>query len=76
MVKIPFLLNYIYKMGKRKGINKEKIGLSIDKEVVSDLNKLCSSKLINRSQLVNKLIKNYLEKYKKEIYVEANCMDN
>jgi len=72
--KIPFLLNYIYTMG----VSKENIGFSLDKEVSKELKKFCEENSINRSHLVNKLIKNHLKESRKiiKVYVETNNMDN
>lgn len=65
-------------MGRQRGVSKEKVGFSIDLEVASDLNEYCELNSINRSSLINKLIKIYLERSKKgvESYVEANDMDH
>lgn len=76
MEKIPFLLNYIYNMGRQKGVNKQKVGFSIDKEIANQLNQFCDDNSINKSHLINKLIKKYLEKNTIEIHVKENCMDN
>jgi hypothetical protein len=49
---------YIYNMRK---INKNKVGFSIDIEVEKNLINYCDQTLVNKSRLVNKLIKEFLE---------------
>lgn len=56
-------------MSRTKGINKEKVGFSLDKEVALDLQVFCEENSVNKSHLVNRLIKKYLEKSKK--YIES-----
>lgn len=56
-------------MSRAKGINKEKVGFSLDKEVVFELQNFCEENSVNKSHLVNRLIKKYLEKSKK--YIES-----
>lgn len=42
-------------------ISKEKISISISKEVNASLSEYCEKKLINKSKLINKLIGDFLE---------------
>jgi metal-responsive CopG/Arc/MetJ family transcriptional regulator len=56
-------------MARQKGINKEKVGFSLDKEVASELQEFCNDNSVNKSHLVNRLIKKYLDKYKKIIEI-------
>ena len=60
-------------MSRAKGINKEKVGFSLDKEVALDLQNFCEENSVNKSHLVNRLIKKYLERSKKCIeYGQVN----
>jgi hypothetical protein len=51
----------------KKGVNSKKTGFSIDIEVDNQLKEYCESNLINKSKLVTKLIRDYLEKMKVRI---------
>tara|TARA_X000000368_G_scaffold418595_1_gene418916 strand:+ start:5092 stop:5250 length:159 start_codon:yes stop_codon:yes gene_type:complete len=51
-------------MGRKQGINKAKVGFSIDKEVDKDFNDYCDVNNINKSKLINKIIKSFLETVK------------
>lgn len=65
-------------MSRTKGINKEKVGFSLDKEVAQELQNFCEENSVNKSHLVNRLIKKHLEKSKKNILnynVETSSMD-
>jgi hypothetical protein len=64
-----FIHLYILLMSRTKGINKEKVGFSLDKEVAQELQNFCEENSVNKSHLVNRLIKKYLEKSKK--YIES-----
>jgi len=48
-------------MGRPKGQNKEKVGFSIDKKIMKQLDEFCELNSINRSKLVNNIVKDYLE---------------
>lgn len=48
-------------MARPKGQTKEKVGFSIDKKTRESLDNYCETRLINRSKLVNKILKEYLE---------------
>lgn len=52
-------------------ITKSKITITIDKEQDIILDKYCNDKFINKSKLVNNLIKEFLEKIKDE-----RCLKN
>ena len=43
--------------------NKDKITISLDKDVIEKLEKISDEKCINKSRFINKIIKNYLENY-------------
>lgn len=49
-------------MARPKGKNKEKVGFSIDKKTLQELDSFCECNSMNRSKLVNKIVKEYLEK--------------
>ena len=63
-------------MAKSKGVSKEKLGFSIDKDVSNELKRYCEENSINRSHLINKLIKKHLKEKKVKYNVETNYMDN
>ena len=48
-------------MARPKGQTKQKVGFSIDITTVKELVNFCDSKDINRSKLVNMIVKDYLE---------------
>lgn len=51
-------------MGRKLGINKIKAGFSIDVETYKYLEDYCNTTLINKSKLIDKLIKDFLNKNK------------
>lgn len=61
-------------MARKRGKYKQKVGFSIDKVNMEYLNNYCEENYINKSQLVNKLISNFLKKVKKED-VKADYME-
>lgn len=61
-------------MARKRGKHKQKVGFSIDKINMEYLNDYCEENYINKSQLVNKLISNFLKKVKKED-VKADYME-
>jgi metal-responsive CopG/Arc/MetJ family transcriptional regulator len=48
-------------MARPKGQTKQKVGFSIDIKTAKQLDDFCDLKSINRSKLVNKIVKDYLE---------------
>lgn len=61
-------------MARKRGKYKQKVGFSIDKINMEYLNDYCEENYINKSQLVNNLISNFLKKVKKED-VKADYME-
>lgn len=53
-------------MGRKIGINKIKAGFSVDIDIYNELDQYCDISLVNKSRLVSKLIKEFLEKNKIE----------
>jgi hypothetical protein len=53
-------------MSKPKGINKSKVGFSIDKETYAEFEHYCELRNINKSKLVDKILKRFLEEKKSE----------
>jgi hypothetical protein len=51
-------------MGRKQGVNKAKVGFSIDKEVEQEFSAYCDENNINKSKLINKIIKSFLETIK------------
>ncbi len=60
-------------MSRKKGLNKSKVGFSIDKSVQIEFEEYCSSNMKNKSAIVNDLIKKFIKNTK--INVEADNMD-
>ena len=53
---------YIYYMGRKSGVNKLKVGFSIDIETYKEFEQYCEENSINKSKLIDKILKNFLEK--------------
>jgi hypothetical protein len=51
-------------MARKSGVNKSKVGFSIDKEVEKEFTEYCDDNNINKSKLMNKIIKSFLETVK------------
>ena len=51
-------------MARQKGINKTKVGFSIDVEIEKQFTSHCDVNNINRSKLINKILKSFLETIK------------
>jgi hypothetical protein len=49
-------------MGRKIGINKLKVGFSIDIDIYSEFERYCEDKSINKSKLISKIIAKFLEK--------------
>jgi hypothetical protein len=49
-------------MSRKKGINKIKVGFSIDKEVIEEFNLYCEYNTINKSKLINKILIDFINK--------------
>ena len=49
-------------MGRKSGVNKLKVGFSIDIETYKEFEKYCEENSINRSKLIDKILKTFLEK--------------
>jgi len=43
-------------------INKNKITITLDKDIIETLNKLSDKQSINKSKFINKIIKEYLDR--------------
>ena len=59
-------------MGRKSGIKKLKVGFSIDIETYKQFEEYCEDNLINKSKLIDKIMKDFLKKEKSKIekYVE------
>lgn len=53
-------------MAKSKGISKSKVGFSIDISTNIEFEEYCESNNINKSKLIDKIIKSFLDSTKKE----------
>jgi metal-responsive CopG/Arc/MetJ family transcriptional regulator len=49
---------------------KVKIGFSVDPEISEEFDKYCQDRTINKSKLVNKILKDFLNEKKKVNYVK------
>lgn len=47
-------------MSRKKGINKIKVGFSIDKELINNFNIYCEENTINKSKLINKILTDFV----------------
>ncbi len=60
-------------MPRKKGLNKTKVGFSIDNNIQKEFEIYCNENMKNKSAIVNDLLKKFLKKSK--INAEANNMD-
>ena len=51
-------------MGRKLGINKIKVGFSVDIDTYQEFEKYCDGNYINKSKLVDKILKDFLKKEK------------
>lgn len=51
-------------MGRKLGINKIKVGFSVDIDTYQEFEKYCDVNYINKSKLVDKILKDFLQKNK------------
>jgi hypothetical protein len=49
-------------MGRKSGVNKLKVGFSIDIETYKEFEQYCEENSINKSKLMDKILKSFLEK--------------
>ena len=49
-------------MGRKSGVNKLKVGFSIDIETYKEFEQYCEENSINKSKLIDKILKGFLEK--------------
>jgi metal-responsive CopG/Arc/MetJ family transcriptional regulator len=47
-------------MSRKKGINKVKVGFSIDKDVIEEFNTYCEVNSINKSKLISKILSDFI----------------
>ncbi len=60
-------------MSRRKGLNKSKVGFSIDRDIQKEFEEFCISNMKNKSAVVNDLLKKFLENNK--VNAETDNMD-
>ncbi len=48
-------------MSRKKGLNKSKVGFSIDNKVINDFNLYCQENMKNKSSIVNNLLLLFLK---------------
>jgi metal-responsive CopG/Arc/MetJ family transcriptional regulator len=60
-------------MPRKRGLNKTKVGFSIDNNIQKEFEKYCSINMKNKSAVVNDLLKKFLKNNK--VNVEADNMD-
>jgi metal-responsive CopG/Arc/MetJ family transcriptional regulator len=61
MEKNEFFLLIYTNMARKRGINKSKVGFSLDSDLLEDFNEYCEKHTVNKSKLVNKLISDFLK---------------
>jgi hypothetical protein len=49
-------------MGRKLGVNKLKVGFSIDIDTYKEFEQYCDEKSINKSKLMDRILKTFLEK--------------
>jgi hypothetical protein len=54
-------------MGRKSGVNKLKVGFSIDIDTYKEFEKYCDGNYINKSKLMDKILKDFLKKEKSKI---------
>jgi hypothetical protein len=59
-------------MGRKIGINKVKAGFSIDIETYQQFEKYCEDNTINKSKLIDKILKNFLKRESNKNNVAEN----
>ena len=74
MEKIEFFRIIYTLMARKKGLNKTKVGFSIDKTIQKEFEDYCVCNMKNKSAVINDLLKKFLKNNK--INVEADNMDN
>lgn len=47
-------------MSRKKGINKVKVGFSVDMEIIDEFNKYCELNSINKSKLISKILSDFM----------------
>jgi hypothetical protein len=63
---------YIYYMGRKSGINKVKAGFSIDIETYQQFERYCEENSINKSKLIDKILKGFLKKESTKNIISQN----
>lgn len=54
-------------MGRKSGVNKLKVGFSVDINTYQEFEEYCESNYINKSKLMDKILKDFLKKEKSKI---------
>lgn len=60
-------------MSRKKGLNRSKVGFSIDKRTKEEFEEYCSLNMKNKSAVIDSLIKRFLKSNR--VNVEADNMD-
>jgi metal-responsive CopG/Arc/MetJ family transcriptional regulator len=60
-------------MPRKRGLNKSKVGFSIDKNIQKEFEEYCISNMKNKSAIVNDLLRRFLKNSK--INVETDNME-
>lgn len=51
-------------MARKSGINKSKVGFSVDIETWAEFERYCDENHINKSKLIDRILKDFLKKQK------------
>jgi hypothetical protein len=54
-------------MGRKSGISKLKVGFSVDIDTYQEFEKYCEDNFINKSKLMDKILKDFLKKQKSKV---------
>ena len=54
-------------MGRKSGVNKLKVGFSIDIDTYQEFEKYCEGNYIKKSKLMDKILKDFLKKEKSKV---------
>lgn len=59
-------------MGRKLGVNKLKVGFSIDIDTYKEFERYCDEKSINKSKLMDRILKNFLESEQSKKAIKNN----
>jgi hypothetical protein len=54
-------------MGRKSGVSKLKVGFSVDIDTYQEFERYCEENYINKSKLMDKILKDFLKKQKSKV---------